>query len=189
MATITGKAFVVGDDVDTDQIIPAEYLSYDPSKPEERRMFGRFALSGVPAAESGLPDGNIALVDPTDPDHAASAFRVVIAGSNFGCGSSREHAPLALSEAGVQAVVAGSYARIYYRNAVNGGYALPLEFAEPPAEPIRTGDEVEIDLDADTLTDRTTGRSYALRPLGEAAPIVEAGGIFEYARRSGMLKR
>jgi len=113
---------------------------------------------------------------------------VIIAGRNFGCGSSREHAPLALAEAGVAAVVAGSYARIFYRNSINGGYLVPFETPAPLVDKIATGDEVEIDTQTLRLTDLRTGEAFELTPLGDAAEIVAAGGIFEYARREGMLK-
>lgn len=181
---IRGKAFVVGDDIDTDQIIPAEFLSYNPAIADERKYFGMYAFSGVPAAQAGLPDGGIRFVDEGE---FASEFAVVIGGKNFGCGSSREHAPLAIREAGVKIVVAEFYARIFYRNSINGGYLVPVEAAERLIDRIRTGDDVEVDLDAAALTDHTTGDTFALKPLGEVAPIVEAGGVFEYAKRSGML--
>lgn len=185
--TITGKAYVLGDNVDTDQIIPAHYLMYNPSIPEERRQFGRYALCGVPDAQAGLPRGNIPFVDLSDENNTSSPYTVVIAGKNFGCGSSREHAPLALAEAGIKAVIARFYARIFYRNAVNGGYLVPLEWADNYPDTIRTGDEVRIDLTAQTLTDLETNTVHSLKPLGEVAPIVEAGGVFNYAKQTGML--
>jgi 3-isopropylmalate/(R)-2-methylmalate dehydratase small subunit len=183
---ITGKAFVLGDAIDTDQIIPAEYLSYNPSIPEERKMFGHYALCGVPKAESGLPKGNIPFVKTDDPRATKSEYTIVIGGKNFGCGSSREHAPLALAEAGVKAVVAQFYARIFFRNAVNGGYIIPLETEQELYKEISTGDMVEIDLVTHTLTDQTTGKSYQLKPLGDVQEIIEAGGLFEYARKQKM---
>src|SRR3954471_14485752 len=122
-ATITGKAYVLGDNVDTDQIIPAQYLTFNPAIPEEYREFGRYALSSVPPAQAGLPRGNVPF--HTD-DPIVSPYRIVVAGRNFGCGSSREHAPIALDAAGIQAVVAEFYARIFYRNSVNGGGLLAL---------------------------------------------------------------
>ena len=184
--TITGKVYVLGDNVDTDQIIPAHYLTFDPAKPDEYRMFGKFALSGVPAAQGGLPKGRVPFHGPSD--EFISPYRIIVGGKNFGCGSSREHAPIALSAAGIQAVVAEFYARIFYRNSVNGGYLVPFETAERLCEKVCTGDEVKIDVQAGTFTNVTTGESWALRPLGEVAPILEAGGIFPYARRVGMLK-
>ena len=182
---IRGKAFVVGDHVDTDQIIPAEYLSYNPADPAERKYFGRHAMSGVPAEASGLPGGHIPFVAQ---GQWTSEFTVIVAGRNFGCGSSREHAPLALAEAGCKAVVAVGYARIFYRNSINGAYVLPFECDAAPAGSVRTGDEVEIDPAAGTLSDLTTGQTWALAPLGSVAGIIEAGGLFEYARQAGMLK-
>ena len=182
---ITGKAFVLGDDIDTDQIIPAEYLSYNPSDPQERKYFGMYAMSGVPKAASGLPDGQVPFVDQ---GQFASPYTIVIGGKNFGCGSSREHAPLALAEAGAKVVVAEFYARIFFRNCVNGGYLLPCETSRRLVDEIRTGDECQVDIPARQLTDKTTGKSYPLEPLGEVMPIIEAGGIFDYAKTAGMLR-
>lgn len=181
---ICGKAFVLGDNIDTDQIIPAEYLSYNPADADERRYFGKYALSGVPPAQSGLPEGNIPFVAG---DGFAGEFVVVIGGKNFGCGSSREHAPLALAAAGVRAVVAESYARIFYRNSVNGGYLVPFETPNRLVEKIATGDEVEIDPAAATLKNLRTAEQFDLSPLGDVGPIIAAGGVFEYAKQEGML--
>lgn len=182
---IKGKAFVLGDNIDTDQIIPAQHLVYNPSVLEERRMFGRYALSGVPTDASGLPNGNIRFVPEGEYQ---SQYSVVVAGANFGCGSSREHAPLALQMAGIQAVVAEFYARIFYRNSVNGGYLLPFESQERLVEAVRTGDEVELDVEASVLRNLTTGQTHKLKPLGDALPILEAGSIFAYARSAGMIR-
>ena len=183
--TIRGKAFVLGDNTDTDQIIPAEYLSYNPADPNERKHFGMHAMSGVPKAASGLPGGNVPFVAE---GKFRSEFAVIIAGRNFGCGSSREHAPLAIAEAGCKVVVAESYARIFYRNSVNGGYLVPFETPQRLIDEISTGDEVEVDPAAGKLTDAATGKSYPLSPLGDVAGIIEAGGIFAYAHKTGMLK-
>lgn len=181
---ISGKAYVLGDKVDTDQIIPANYLVYDPSKPEERKLFGRYALAGVPPEQSGLPDGHVTFV----PEEAyTSEYKVIVGGRNFGCGSSREHAPLALAEAGITVVIAESYARIFYRNSVNGGYLVPAECVERLIEKIKTGDEVKVDLEAGTIEDVTSGETFELRPLGDILPILEAGDIFAYAKAAGML--
>jgi len=182
---ITGQALVLGDNVDTDQIIPAQYLTYNPAIPEEYRMFGKYALAGVPAAQMGLPKGHVPF--HTD-DEFLSPYKIVIAGKNFGCGSSREHAPIALAAAGIQAVVAEFYARIFYRNAVNGGYLIPIESKKRLIDEICTGDELTIDLSSKVLTNNTTKDKWELQDLGEVAPILEAGGIFEYAKRVGMLK-
>ena len=182
---ITGKAFVLGDNVDTDQIIPAQYLTYNPSIPAEYKMFGKYALSSVPPAQMGLPKGHVPF--HTD-DEFVSPYTVIVAGKNFGCGSSREHAPIALAAAGIQAVVAEFYARIFYRNAVNGGYLIPLESQKRLVDEICTGDEVTLDLPNKRLTNNTTGDTWELLGLGDVAPILEAGGIFDYAKKVGMLK-
>jgi 3-isopropylmalate/(R)-2-methylmalate dehydratase small subunit len=182
--TITGKAFVLGDDVDTDQIIPAEYLSYNPADPEERRYFGMHAMSGVPPVGSGLPQGGHRFVPEGQFE---SPYAIVVGGRNFGCGSSREHAPLAIREAGVRAVVAEFYARIFFRNCINGGYLLPCETSERLVEKIHTGDECRLDGADGTFTNVTRGQTFKLQPLGEVEPIIDAGGVFEYARRKGML--
>ena len=181
---IRGKAFVVGDNIDTDQIIPAEYLSYNPSDEEERKYFGKYALSGMQLSESGLPEGNVPFVKE---DSFRTDYAVIIAGRNFGCGSSREHAPLAIAEAGCKAVVAESFARIFYRNSVNGGYLVPMETPERLIDKIATGSEVELDVDSGRFKDLASGRTYYLQPLGDVTEIVQAGGIFEYARLKGML--
>ncbi|MBI2300723.1 MAG: 3-isopropylmalate dehydratase [Armatimonadetes bacterium] len=181
---IQGRAYVLGDKVDTDQIIPANYLVYDPSKPEERKLFGRYALCGVPPEGAGLPDGGVPFVEE---GAESSEYRIVVGGRNFGCGSSREHAPLALAEAGITVVVAESYARIFYRNSVNGGYLVPAECAERLVEQVRTGDELRVDLAAGTLENLTRGTTHKLLPLGAVVGILEAGDIFKYAGSVGML--
>src|SRR5438874_1191890 len=91
-SVITGRAYVLGDNIDTDQIIPAQYLTLDPSIPEEYRMFGKYALSSVPPANAGLPKGHVPF---HSRDEFVSDYQIVVAGRNFGCGSSREHAPIA----------------------------------------------------------------------------------------------
>ena len=180
----SGKAFVLGDDTDTDQIIPAEYLSYNPADPEERKYFGRYAMAGVPAERSGLPHGNVRFVPEGE---FSTGFAIVVAGRNFGCGSSREHAPLAIAEAGVEIVVAEFYARIFFRNCVNGGHLVPCESAGRLVDEVATGDECEVDVKAHTFTNVTTGKTFPLKPLGDVEAIIEAGGVFEYASRSGMV--
>jgi 3-isopropylmalate/(R)-2-methylmalate dehydratase small subunit len=182
---ITGKAYVLGDNVDTDQIIPAQYLTFDPSIPEEYRQFGKYALSSVPPSQAGLPKGHVPF--HTD-DEFVSPYKIIVAGKNFGCGSSREHAPIALDAAGIEAVVAEFYARIFFRNSVNGGYLVPFESTARLCDRVCTGDELSLDVAASTLRNLTTGETYTLKPLGEVAPILEAGGLFPYARKVGMLK-
>jgi 3-isopropylmalate/(R)-2-methylmalate dehydratase small subunit len=181
---IRGKAFVLSDNIDTDQIIPAQHLVYSLDDPEERRFYGRFALSGVPNQASGLPRGGIPFVQP---DSFESDFTFIVAGKNFGCGSSREHAPAALQIAGVKAVISPSYARIFYRNAVDGGFVVPYESLEDLSHKIATDDLLEIDDQKNELRNLTSGQTYPLRPLGDVAEIVNAGGIFAYARREGMM--
>ena len=181
---IRGKAYVLGDNIDTDQIIPAGYLKYDPTIAEERKLFGRFALSGVPTEKAGLPEGNVAFVDQSSEENVSSEFKIIVAGKNFGCGSSREHAPLALAEAGVKVVIAESYARIFFRNAVNGGYVIPLETSQRLCETIRSGQEVQIDTTGPSLKviDSKQG-PIELRSLNDVSAIVEAGGLFAYAEK------
>src|SRR6185369_11010597 len=186
-STITGKAYVLGDNIDTDQIIPAQYLTYNPSIPEEYRMFGKYALAGVPAPQGGLSKGHVPFHDASD--EFIAPYKFIVGGKNFGCGSSREHAPIALAAAGIEAVIAEFYARIFFRNSVNGGYLIPFETPDRLCEKICTGDELEIDVPHSKLTNKTTKESWTLKPLGEVGPIIEAGGIFPYAQSVGMLKK
>lgn len=182
---IIGRAYVLGDNVDTDQIIPAEYLTFNPAVPEEYRQFGKYALSSVPKSQAGLPKGHVPF---HTKDEFISDYKIIVGGKNFGCGSSREHAPIALNAAGITAVVAEFYARIFFRNAVNGGYLIPFESGARLCEEVCTGDELEIDPATSTLRNLTTGDKWELRPLGEVAPIIDSGGLFNYARKVGMLK-
>jgi len=184
-SVIVGKAYVLGDNIDTDQIIPAKYLSLNPSIPDERKFFGMYAMSSVPEGQRGLPAGNIPFVRENE---FKSDYSIVIGGKNFGSGSSREHAPLAMAEAGVQCVIAEFYARIFFRNSVNGGYLVPLESTQRLVERIRTGDELEVHLLDGYLTNKTRNERHDLRPLGDVLPIIEAGGVFNYAKEAGMLK-
>jgi 3-isopropylmalate/(R)-2-methylmalate dehydratase small subunit len=179
---VKAKVYVLGDNIDTDQIIPAKYLAIPVSDPESRARYGALALSGVPDPQAGLPSGHVPFVEP---DNNRSVFSIVVAGRNFGCGSSREHAPLALAEAGVQAVVARSYARIFYRNAIDGGYFPPFECVDDLVARLATGDELSLDADRGELIHLHNEQRYKLRPLGAAGEIVAAGGIFEYARQQG----
>jgi 3-isopropylmalate/(R)-2-methylmalate dehydratase small subunit len=181
VAKIEGPAYVLGDSVDTDQIIPAEHLVYSLTKPEERRMFGRYALSAVPTEFQGLPFGNRPF---TPPDAFETEYAVIVAGANFGCGSSREHAPFAIREAGCRVVIAESYARIFYRNAVDGGFLIPFEGPKGLNERVKTGDKLHLDISAGLLSNLTTGEEFQLSPLGDVKDILEAGGLFEYARRN-----
>ncbi len=184
-SVITGKAYVLGDNVDTDQIIPAKYLSFNPAQPEERKFFGMYAMSSVPDGQAGLPDGHIRFVRE---DEFKSDYRIIIGGKNFGSGSSREHAPLALAEAGVSCVIAEFYARIFFRNSVNGGYLIPLESADRLVEKVQTGDELEVHVNDGYVLNKTRNERYDVHPLGDVLPIIEAGDVFKYARNTGMLK-
>jgi 3-isopropylmalate/(R)-2-methylmalate dehydratase small subunit len=184
-AILTGRAYVLGDNVDTDQIIPAKYLSFNPAIPEERKFFGMYAMTSVPEGQRGLPAGNIPFVRANE---FKSDFRIVVGGKNFGSGSSREHAPLALAEAGVQCVIAQFYARIFFRNSVNGGYVIPFESVERLVEQVQTGDELEVHVNEQFVLNKSRDQRYPLKPLGDVLPIIEAGGVFNYARKEGMLK-
>src|SRR5579862_4730578 len=166
---ITGRAYVLGDNVDTDQIIPAQYLTLNPSVPEEYKMFGKYALSSVPPAQAGLPKGHVPF---HTKDEFISDYQIIVAGKNFGCGSSREHAPIALDAAGIKCVVAEFYARIFYRNSVNGGYLIPFESNERLCDRVCTGDELTIDVYGGLLANLTTKEEWRLKPLGEVAPIL-----------------
>ena len=181
---IKGKAFVLGRNVDTDQIIPAKHLVYSLDDPEERKNYGQFALSGVPDEESGLPQGNIPLVPEGKYE---SEYSIIIAGPNFGCGSSREHAPASLEIAGVKAIIAPSYARIFYRNSVDGGFVIPYESVEDLSTTIRTGDELIINPENQEVTNQTQEQLHPIKKLGSVVDIIEAGGIFNYAKAAGMM--
>ncbi len=183
---IKGKAFVLGKNIDTDQIIPAAHLVYSLDDPEERKLYGKYALSGVPSEESGLPEGNIPL---TKEDETESEFGIIVSSDNFGCGSSREHAPASLEIAGIKAIVSPSYARIFYRNSVDGGFLIPFESLEDLSKEVHTGDQLEIDQENHQVINHTRDKSYKIKPLGSVADIVHAGGIFEYARQNGMMEK
>lgn len=176
---ITGRVFVVKDNIDTDQIIPAEYLTLVPSNPDEYVKLGSYALIGLPDEEYKtryVREGEM-----------KTEYPIIIAGENFGCGSSREHAPIAIGACGGCAVVAQSYARIFFRNCSATGELYPWESEERLVDKFETGQTATIDFEALTVTNDQTGDSYSLRPLGDVLPVVDAGGIFEFARKSGMI--
>jgi 3-isopropylmalate/(R)-2-methylmalate dehydratase small subunit len=112
-----------------------------------------------------------------------------VAGRNFGCGSSREHAPIALGSAGCRVVLAQSFARIFFRNCIATGELYPCEISERLCDTLKTGDVVTVDLNAGTVSIQGSARSIALNPLGEVRPVVDAGGIFNYARQTGMMPK
>jgi 3-isopropylmalate/(R)-2-methylmalate dehydratase small subunit len=178
---IQGKAFVVRDNIDTDQIIPAQYLNLVPTIPEEYDKLGSYALCGLP--QDQYPSRYV------QEGQMKTDYTIVVAGRNFGCGSSREHAPISLGAAGCQAVVAESFARIFFRNCVATGELYPIETGERLCDSIKTGDALELDLDANTLKVLATGRTIVLKPLGDAKPVIDAGGIFEFARQTGMIPK
>jgi 3-isopropylmalate/(R)-2-methylmalate dehydratase small subunit len=177
MKAIEGKVYVLGDNIDTDQIIPAQYLNLVPTIPEEYRELGRYALIG--------------LLNPELPFMAEGAYAteypVIIGGQNFGCGSSREHAPVALGAAGVKAVVAQSFARIFFRNCIATGEVYPVDSRVRLCEKFTTGDRARIDLEANIIAHMGTGERFELIPLGDARAVIDAGGIFAYARQTGQM--
>ncbi|KAA8498454.1 3-isopropylmalate dehydratase small subunit 3 [Porphyridium purpureum] len=179
---IKGKVFVVGENIDTDQIIPAEYLTLVPSVPDEYQKLGSYAMIG-------LPDKLYPTRYVRDDGSMRTDYPIIIAGPNFGCGSSREHAPIAIGACGGKAVVAESYARIFFRNCSATGELYPWETPTPLTDKFKTGDEARIDFETETITNLTTGERFPLNPLGDVEPVVDAGGLFEYARRSGMISK
>ncbi|MEK0178553.1 3-isopropylmalate dehydratase [Microcoleus anatoxicus] len=174
---ISGQIFVVDDNIDTDQIIPAEYLTLVPSKPDEYDKLGSYAMIGLPDRYGKF----------MEPGEMKTRYQIIIAGENFGCGSSREHAPIALGAAGVKAVVALSYARIFFRNCSATGELYPIESADRLCDLLATGQEVTIDFTAEKIINHTLDRTYDLKPLGEVGPVIDAGGLFAYARQTGMI--
>ena len=180
-SVFTGPVYVVRDNIDTDQIIPAQYLNLVPTIPEEYEKLGSFALCGLP--ESLYP------VHFVKEGQLDSQYPIVVGGRNFGCGSSREHAPIALGSAGCKAVLAESFARIFFRNSIATGELYPCECTERLCDVLKTGDVITIDLDAGTITAKATGKTYQLKPLGEVRPVVDAGGLFNYARKTGMIPK
>ena len=157
---LNGKVHKYGDNVDTDVIIPARYLNT--------------SVAGE-LAEHCMED--------IDPAFAGSVKQgdIIVAGRNFGCGSSREHAPLAIKASGVSCVIAATFARIFYRNAINIG--LPILECPEAAEAIAKGDEVGIDLASGTVTDITTGQVFQAEPFPPfMQELIAAGGLAEYCR-------
>jgi 3-isopropylmalate/(R)-2-methylmalate dehydratase small subunit len=160
MGFLAGRAWKFGDDIDTDAIIPGRFLVINDPVELAQHLF-----EGVrPEMTAQVREGDI-----------------VVAGENFGCGSSREHAPLALKGAGVSAVVAKSFARIFFRNAINIG--LPL-FVCSEVDKIRDGDPIEIDMAGGVIRNLASDESYKTTPLPQfLREIVEAGGLVEYTKR------
>ncbi|MCR4961135.1 MAG: 3-isopropylmalate dehydratase small subunit [Lachnospiraceae bacterium] len=158
----TGHVFKYGDNVDTDVIIPARYLnSSDPKELATHCM------------------------EDIDKDfvNKVKAGDIIVATKNFGCGSSREHAPIAIKASGVSCVIADTFARIFYRNSINIG--LPIMECAEAANSINAGDEVEIDFDSGIITDKTTGQSFKGQPFPEfMQKIINSEGLMNYIKNS-----
>lgn len=156
------RAWVFGDDVDTDQIIAGRYLvKADP------RELARHVMEAI------------------DPKFASKVRQgdVIVAGRNFGCGSSREHAAIALKAAGISAVVAESFARIFYRNAINQG--LPAVVCKGVRKGFKSGDSVEVDLEAGEVRNLTTGKTFRFQPMPDfVMRILRAGGMLPYLKQT-----
>ena len=175
----SGPVYVVRDNIDTDQIIPAQYLNLIPTIPDEYEKLGSFALSGLPES--------LYATRFVKPDQVRTEYPIVVGGRNFGCGSSREHAPIAMGAAGCKVVLAQGFARIFFRNCVATGELYPCECADRLIDVLKTGDEVTVDLDKSSVTVKSTGKTYSFKPLGDVRPVVDAGGLFNYARQTGMI--
>lgn len=159
MQKMEGKVWNFGKDIDTDLIIAARYLS--TSNPQE-------------LAKHVMEDADPTFVSKMTPGD------IIVAGENFGCGSSREHAPIALKAAGVAAIIAPTFARIFYRNAFNMG--LPI-FELPQSTEIKEGERVSIDMDAGTITNLTTQKVYNFTPIPPfMQELISAGGLMNYAK-------
>ena len=153
-----GKVFKYGDNVDTDVIIPARYLN---------------SFDGKELAQHAMVDIDSEFAKKVQPGD------LIVANKNFGCGSSREHAPLCLKEAGVSCVIAETFARIFYRNAINIG--LPIIECPEAAKGIEAGDEVEVDFDSGTIYNKTQGTKFQGQPFPEfMQKLIAAGGLVNY---------
>ena len=161
MSELRGRAHVYGDNVDTDVIIPARYLtSHDPAELAAHCM-------------EDIDSEFVTKVKPGD---------IIVGGENFGCGSSREHAPIAIEASGVSAVIASNFARIFFRNAINVG--LPALACPEAVAEIRKGDELSLDLATGRIENVTQGRTYQAEPFPEfLREIVAAGGLVAYTQK------
>lgn len=159
--TYRGKAFKFGDNIDTDVIIPARYLNtsdYDE------------------LAQHCMEDADPEFVEKL------SKGDIIVGGENFGCGSSREHAPIAIKHAGVSCVIAASFARIFFRNSINMG--LPLFESKEASKAIESGDEVEVNPDSGEIKNLTKNETYNAKPLPEFIQgIITAGGLLQWAKK------
>ena len=150
------------DNIDTDVIIPGTYL-----KIHDYNELATHAMEGLdPEFPSKVKDGDF-----------------IVAGKNFGCGSSREHAPIALSTCGIKAVIATSFARIFYRNSVDGAFLLPIEIDDETYRKISNSDQIEINIEKNEIKNITKNEIYSMKPFSEIiAKIIDAGGIFKYKK-------
>jgi len=150
------------DNIDTDVIIPGTYL-----KIHDYNELATHAMEGLdPEFPSKVKDGDF-----------------IVAGKNFGCGSSREHAPIALSTCGIKAVIAISFARIFYRNSVDGAFLLPIEVDDETYRKIANSDQLEINIEKNEIKNITKNETYAMKPFSEIiAKIIAAGGLFKYKK-------
>ena len=180
-SVFTGPVYVVRDNIDTDQIISAQYLNLIPTIPDEYEKLGSYALAGLPES---LYSTRYVKSGQLDSD-----YPIVVAGRNFGCGSSREHAPIALGSAGCKVVLAEGFARIFFRNCVATGELYPCECTERLCDVLKTGDVVTVDLDKSTVSVKDSGKVYSFKALGDVRPVVDAGGLFNYARQTGMISK
>ena len=174
---LTSPVYVVDDNIDTDQIIPAQYLTLVPTIPDEYEKLGSYAMDG-------LPD-DLYPIEFIKKGTNKTDYKIIVAGKNFGCGSSREHAPISLGAAGVDVIIAESYARIFFRNSVATGELYPYEARERLIDVVKTGDVATVDFDNDTI--EINGTVYQMKPMGDVRPVIDAGGLFNYARQSGMI--
>ena len=150
------------DNIDTDVIIPGTYL-----KIHDYNELATHAMEGIdPDFPSKVKEGDF-----------------IVAGKNFGCGSSREHAPIALSTCGVKAVIATSFARIFYRNSVDGAFLLPIEIDDETYQKISNSDQLEINIEKNEIKNITKNEVYSMKPFSEIiAKIIAAGGLFKYKK-------
>ena len=148
------------DNIDTDVIIPGTYL-----KIHDYAELATHAMEGLdPDFHKKVKEGDF-----------------ILAGKNFGCGSSREHAPIALAHSGIKAVLALSFARIFYRNAVDGAFLLPIEINEDAYKDISNGDELEVNIDNNEIKNLTKNKNYQMKPFSEIiGKIIAAGGLFKF---------
>ena len=157
--------------VDTDMIIPKQFL-----KTIVRTGLGKSLFYELRFDESGNERNDFIL-----NQSSAKESKILISGNNFGCGSSREHAPIALSASGIEAVLALSFARIFYRNSVDGAYLLPIEIDEKTYSSISENDELEIDTSKNEIKNITKNELYSMKPFPDLiSKIISAGGIFKY---------